>query len=94
MNKKIIILIVMLTFATGIVFTVRNIDKSKETKSEEIEQETNFKDENGDKYTVKYSENNLVYEIYDENGTLVAISPTESGVKEYIESLNLTQTTK
>ena len=81
---------------SGLIPIVRNINKTKlkENNIEEISQETIekiFEDENGNKYIVKYSEKNLGYEIYDENGVLVTISPTESGVKEYVENSELVQ---
>lgn len=94
MNKKFIFLIVLLICIILVFLLIyRRIEKIKNIENNNINEnelsETTFEDNDGEKYTVIYSEANLVYEIYDENGNLVGISPTESGVYEYIENPDL-----
>ena len=95
MNKKIMIIIIFsITLIIGIILLVSKLNKNKikleeNNEIEKEESEISFEDDSGNEYTSIYSESNLVYEIYDEKGNLVAISPTESGVKEYMENPEL-----
>ena len=91
MNKKIMIIMVSIILAILVIFLLLKFNKNKSEKIGKNEQEKrteeiNFEDNSGKKYTSIYSEDNLVYEIYDENGRLIVSTPTESGVREFMEN--------
>ena len=93
MSKKVIVLIVFITCLILIVFLINGKTKKKENENVGIDEleltEMTLESDSGNKYKVVYSELNLVYEIYDEYGNLVGISPDEQGVYEYVENPDL-----
>ena len=100
MNKKVMILVIFVILVVLIFLLVCRSLEIKRKENENIDRteielkETTFKDGFDEKYTIKYNEASLVYEIYDENGNLLITSPTESGVKEYIENPELVRAVK
>ena len=84
MNKKIIVLLIIIIVLISIIVLLGN---KKTEQNEEVENSEIYKDEFGSNYNVIYNEDSFVYEIYDNSGRMLFVTPNKDDIQNHLNNV-------